>query len=395
MMVEEVQLFLNNVDGNQSELNPLVKKLLADSGGYYVFVENEAEADFTLHVQTGQCFVTRAKDPFRPLFLPVDLDDDNKEFLITNALRTISRWQFVQKLENKGENSVNIDLLKIELSQVKADGSETGLEITDQIGKPVYEKTADGWKGKLKIKVTNQSDRKLYFSAYYLPNDFGISLGLMNDYVTLLEPSKSVFLTYNSKEEIPYYLERIVREYNWPKSVETIKFLVSSQEFDPEGFVQAGLPLPPLSSDMGKKRGAFRAFGEGEPVNLDIWQTQKLTLEYNNPEFNKVDKGWLDKVLKYEPLAEFAFGLYYNIVPDEFGEPTALLKPELIVPPGERGLVDDAKLAIANEIETWRRNRQYKQVRSKRTRIVAEGIPGFCILFLYRRYWIIFRFCMR
>ncbi|WP_221391615.1 caspase family protein [Dyadobacter sp. NIV53] len=161
MMVEEVQLFLNNVDGNQSELNPLVKKLLADSGGYYVFVENEAEADFTLHVQTGQCFVTRAKDPFRPLFLPVDLDDDNKEFLITNALRTISRWQFVQKLENKGENSVNIDLLKIELSQVKADGSETGLEITDQIGKPVYEKTADGWKGKLKIKVTNQSDRKL------------------------------------------------------------------------------------------------------------------------------------------------------------------------------------------------------------------------------------------
>jgi len=381
LMVEKVQLFLNNVDGNQSELNALVKKLLTDSGGYYVFVEDELEADFTLHIQAGQCFVTRPKDQFRPLFLPVQLDDINKESLITSALKTISKWKFIQNLENKGQNSVNSDLLKIEVSQIKTNGSDTKLKISDHTVSPYYEKTEKGWKGALKIKVTNQSDRKLYFSAYYLPNNFSVSLDLMNDHATLLEPGKSVFLAYKQKEEIPYYLERIVLEYNWPKSVETIKFLVSSKEFDPEGFVQAGLPLPPLSNDIDKKREWSRkAFGEEESeesVNLDIWQTQKLSLEYANPEYNKVSKSWLDKILNYKPLAEFAFGLYYDVVPDEFGEPTALLKPELIVPPGEKGFLDDAKLLVANEIESWRRDRQYQQVKDKRTRIVAEGDSWF------------------
>ncbi|MBD2754952.1 caspase family protein [Spirosoma validum] len=382
LMVEEVKLFLNNVNGNQADLNPLVEKLLAASGGCYVFEADEATADFTLHINTGQCYVTRPNDPFRPLFMPVQLDDPNKETTLTNALRHMSRRQFVKKLDNTSGNTIKGDLLRIELSQVNANGRETALPVTGKKAKPVYEKIGDKWRGKLKIKVTNQSDRKLYFSAYYLPSDFSVSLDLMNNRVTLLEPGKSVNLSYRNNDEIPLTLERIVREYNWPKSVETLKFLVSSLEFDPEGFVQAGLPLPPLSTDKDKPRDkATRGIGEEEEepkaLTLDFWQTQPLTLEYANPEYNKVSQPWLDTLLSYPPLAEFLFGVYYDVVTDEFGQPKPVLKPELIVPPGERGLLDDAKLWAANSVELWRRNRLYNQVKNSRTRIVAEGDSWF------------------
>ncbi len=381
LMVEEIKLFLHNANGNQAELNPLVEALLAASGGCYVFEENETNADFTLHIQTGQCYVTRPNDPFRPLFMPVPLDDANKEISLANALKHISRWQYVQKLENQAGNTPSGDLLKIAVSQVDATGTEKALPVTASEAKPVYEKIGDTWKGKLKINVTNQSTRKLYFSVYYLPNDFSVSLDLMNNRVTLLEPGKSVDLSYKNNNEIPLTLERIVREYNWPKSIETLKFLVSSQEFDPEGFVQAGLPLPPVSSNTDRARGETgRGIGEEEDekaINIDFWQTQTLTLEYENPEYNRVNQPWLDKLLAYEPLAEFVFGLYYDIVTDEFGQPKPVLKPELIVPPGERGLLDDAKLWTANKVEQWRRNRQYYQVKNSRKRIVAQGDSWF------------------
>ena len=113
-----------------------------------------------------------------------------------------------------------------------------------------YENVNGKWTGAIEITVHNKSDQRLYVAAVYLTNAFRCFLDLVPDRVKLLAAGESFKLSINGKSTIPYSLDDFVKEYNWPVSVESVKFpknVVSATAYEEEvGFftIQCRQVLP-------------------------------------------------------------------------------------------------------------------------------------------------------
>ena len=390
--VHNLKIHLNNYDTNQADLHSLADALLQQSGGHYEFEAEEENANYTLQLQAGRIYLTRIMDPFRPLFFPVEIDDQNRDIILSGYLRDISKWHYVRELKNQDSTKQLVTPLKIEFYKIDENGLDTELNFDENKIVLPYDKNGSNWNGKIKIKLTNKTDQNLYVAAFHLNQNFGIDLDFLPQRVLLLEGGKHTFLEYKGNQEIPFSLEQFVKEYNWEGTQEFLQFVISIEEFVAEGLMLEGLPRPPITSDKQKDRWGFRkgrglgeekGLGEGEVKN-DDWTTQRVSLEFPNPVYNQPDKEWLDEMLDYEETAEFAAGLYYEADSDEYMQPRLKLKPQIKVPPEKRTIFSDLILGFANKVEDFRRSRAYRKVKFKRMRIVAEGDSWFLYPFFVK-----------
>ncbi|WP_149243074.1 caspase family protein [Dyadobacter sp. 32] len=410
LLMQELVLKLENHDGTLKEMKELADKLLEKTSGGFSFgggdgvknikKENDSgnskPADYSLHVHSGEMYLTWPDDPYRPLTRPILYvkDDGTKDISGTVAtLHHVSRWHFIKGLQNEDKPEGFPDQpLTIELTHVKADGTSVPIDVTNDTAELDYEKAGNEWKGTIQIKVTNTTDQDLYFCAAYLSKEFQCFLDFIPERVKLLQSGKSIFLGATdkkgvTKDRINLKMGDVEREYNWPQTLEALKFIISTEEFVAEALTLEELPKPWTSADKDKKKSldtGTRGFDtEEEPVEFSGWGTQTLTLVFKNPVHNQIPASTLKALLDWDETAYYAAGLYYDVESDkETGQPTFLkLKDgiKMVVPEDEKGLFSDLKLLLSNKVETAIRQRRYNILKhdTSRLRIVAEGDSWF------------------
>ncbi|WP_373511737.1 SGNH/GDSL hydrolase family protein, partial [Persicitalea sp.] len=396
LMKQELVLELENHDGDPKEIGALTKELAANASGCFSLggekgaaeSENDSgkaqRADYTFHVRSGEVYLTQPDDPYRPLVRPILYLEDENHASTLGTLQHVSRWHFIKNLRNEEKpDNFPAQPLKIELSRILADGTSVPAALINGSAELNYEKSGSSWKGTLQIKITNTTPQDLYVAAAYLSKEFQCFLDFLPQRVQLLEAGKSVFLGPKGKDRIALKLGDVEREYNWPQTVEALKFIISTEEFSAESLTQDALPGPLTTADRdkigsGKTRGLDTE--EDAPLEFSGWLTQTLSLVFKNPVYNEIPADTLQALLEWDETAYFAAGLYCEVEPDETGQPTIWkLKKGLVVPEEDKGLFDDMKLWLGNQIETAQRRKRYRNLKKdpNRLRLVAEGDSWF------------------
>lgn len=391
LMSGKISLELNNSNGNPAEMAQLLDKIEGNAGGHFEFQPATAQsghgADYTLHIRSGEAIITRANDPYRPVVRPLDLLKEKGDVELVETLKHISRWHFIRQLQNSAiPEGFPENPLQIDVTRIYRDGSRE--KINTDMGTAAFDfEPGQGlWEGAMEIKVTNTTNQPLYVAALYLGVQFSSYLDYLSQSPWLLEAGKELILARKGKDRIIIRQDDFVREYNWPLTMETLKLIVSTDEFNVKALSLGNLPAPYVLADRekglskGKTEVAKGAvMDEDIPAEFKGWITQTLYLVFNNPDFNNIDRTMLKELMEYEETAYYAAGLYYDLVADENGQPTRLkLKPEIKVPEGERGLWGDVVLWAANLIESRQRRRLYRRLKdTDRLRIVAEGDSWF------------------
>lgn len=400
LMSEELVLELQNHDGNPALLESFTGSLTKVTNGNVVFggeqTANETPAtgatqpaDYTLHVRAGEAYLTRPNDPFRPLFRPQPFLLADEQKALGATLQHVSRWHFIRNLQKATPlQDFPADALRIELTRVFADGTTESIDTSKGMGNIIFEPTGNAWRGTIQIRITNTTQQDLYVCVAYLMTEFGCFLDFLPNRVQKLEAGKSLLLGPNGKDRVNLKLGRVVQEYNWPETRETLQFIVSTDEFDGEALTLETLPEPLTTADIGNAKGldieSDDTRGLDTGVSFSGWMTQRLDLVFTNPVYNQVPLETIKTLIEWDETAYFAEGLYYDIQLDETGQPTIWkLKPKLNkglkVPEGEKNIIDDIKLFLGNKIESAQRRKRYRNLKRdpSRLRIVAEGDSWF------------------
>ena len=397
LLSQELKLELENRDATPEEANELIGALMQKASGGFTFggenggkqTERDSgkaeKADYTLHLNSGEAYITMPGDPYRPMIRPIAFVGEENFNKIVDSLQHISRWHFIKNLQNASiPDGFPANPLKIELATIEANGTATNVDISGDTAVLNYEKISGTWKGAIQVKITNTTTQNLYFCVAYLSKEFQSFIKFLPQRVQLLEPGKSIILGPNGKDRINLKLGLVEQEYNWVETNELLKFIVSTTEFDAEALTLEALPKPLTTEDLEAKRGEQTKDLDTEEDEKSLvfsgWITQSLNLRFKNPVYNVIPAATLKALLNWEETAFFASGLYCDIETDEFGQPTIWkLKKGLVVPEDEKGLIDDMKLWLGNQIETAQRVKRYNNLKKdpNRLRIVAEGDSWF------------------
>ena len=372
------KLELHNHDGNPSEIQRVVNAL--QGAGVYCTFSDSAEADYTLHFRSGEAYFTFPNDPYRPLTRPAELMDTNYSHLI-DTFQQISRWHFIRYCQNEDIfYNLPTQPLKIELTRLLTDGTSQRIEISDDTAKIAYEEIDGERKGKIQIKITNITKQQLYVCAAYLSKEFQCFLDFLPQRVQLLEAGESIALGLEGNDHLTLQLGKVEQEYNWPQTVEALKFIVSTTAFEAEALILPELPAPLITPDRYTRGGWEKGFLTRNMDTLDDaqllfsgWSIQDLNLVFKNPLYNQVSAETIKALVEWEETSYFATGLYKNI-------PTEPVLEVLAEPENEpKGLFNGLGIAAANYIETLQRRSRYNKLKKdpSRLRVVALGDSWF------------------
>jgi hypothetical protein len=330
IMAHPVKIFVNNFDGPKSFVKELLEKFQENTQNI-ALEEVEAEADYSLQIRDFMVYLTKPQNSFRPMVRPESLDASNAIDNIVNYLRHISNWEFVKRLKNASTYLFRGNPLKIEAFSGGQDG--TPLAIDSNTVDLNYTQRANGkWAGKVAIKLTNTTTRKLYVSALYLLIEFRVYLKGMEPQVYSLEPGESVWLFNYRKSEISYSVDDLASNYNWPATEDFFKIIVSTTPFDVTRLEKKGLPKPTfIDEDMrGRQKGLDIDEEEEAPkMEGDDWTTQDLTMRFHNPLYNQLSGQKMTAMLEEADMIPFVNRLFFDRDENDHVQ----IKPELQISP--------------------------------------------------------------
>ncbi|GAB4026561.1 caspase family protein [Spirosoma koreense] len=351
-------------------------------------------ADYVVRGRKGAYYLTypvRVTDPddgaaYRPLTMPIDASTTTALDRLIADLKHLARWEYIRQLTNQNPpNGLAGNPLEVAIRRVRPDGTEERVPLNESVVRLTAEQIEGEWQCPLRIEVTNRAAVDLYVSAVYLTVNFQAYLSLLPDEVYRLEAGKTVSFQHEGQPIIPFGLSETITLYNWPERVEFIKFIASTDVFDPLAMQLDALPDPPTLTEQTDKE-AERGIGliSTKKVPVKGWTTQIVELHWQNPLYNQVDADTLRAMLTNEALTDFALGLYFENVPGaDFPniQPRAVLQQLTAnVPLQEKGLLGDIGLDLANTIARARRNQRYRRTLREfpnRLKIVSEGDSWF------------------
>ena len=387
LMARPIAVCVNHQDSSPEEQKQLMDGLMDQTIGYVVPQDDESQTDYVVQNRDGRYYLTLPNDPFRPLTQPVAAGTDTTVLQLSDQLRHLSQWAFLESLTNTGPNALPGNTLQVDCTRLEADGTEVSILNADGTIPVEYQNDADGvWRSAFRVKVTNPTPTKLYCAVLYLDSEFQSYLGFLNPTTYLLEPGNSAYLGIKGKDVIKSRLPVVMQAYNWSSRIEHLKLIVSTEEFDVQALALAPLPEPPLPGqpEGGEHKGGLET--DETPVTLRGWGTQHYSLQLINPEFNRIKGALLDAMLDDLHTATFALGLYFDAVTSADWQVEYKLKPEIDVVGAqasaldERGFITGVGINLANAVARKLRNRHYEAVIEQfpdRIRMVSEGDSWF------------------
>lgn len=348
-----------------------------------VFVtSSEVNADFVVHFRDGLAYITRKFDPYRPVFGEVFSFDSIEEDVILEKLigqvQMTARWTFAYSLHNPKLKVLDRPPIGVEVLQERAGGWSVVQAKGEDFTIDAFEENQGNGKlqARIKVKLTNQFDRPLYFCLLVLSDQCKSNLsvdrkytpGLMEQPVTRLEPGQSMWLFGHRGGVIPYTIGEEEQFQNRPYGQGWFKLIISTES--EIAYDHLIVPRSRMMPDLG-----------GEPVK--DWTTQLVGIRLQNPNYNTVKEEALKSWLADPERAPLAAGLYLDT--DALAS-KLVLKPEiqLITADQERtrskSLFWNTLLGAANTWARHQRSRNFKRRLRKyyhRPLMVSEGDSWF------------------
>ncbi len=221
---------------------------------------DESSADVCVHSDPNGLFLVNCNDT-KPLSALQSGPD--KVAQIIRQLSAVKKWQFVKNIHDPN-NTLPQDCLRIEYRN----GNEVK-PFTDRFKFPVGEPFS--------LEVHNTLDQPLYLSSIYLSSLFEI-MPLTREKVIQLENTQPWVQRFNSVTP-----ESFIEEFNWREEPLHILFIASTEPFNIELLIQAGLTPPSKVGNEERTRGL-----SFEPVatSLDGWMTRLVRCVIPNPKYN-------------------------------------------------------------------------------------------------------------
>lgn len=278
-LAQPIRVFLSSKE-EQSSGRLLLAKELTEIKDRLLLVEREEDADYVVRIGPDSLIVTLPFVPDRPIVRPVSGTPERTPNLVVYYLQNIAKWTFVRDLHNPNVHLFEKFPIDIQFYLIRADRSQVPLELNGEEIVLPYRKMPDGsWENAIRIKVTNRHKSRLYCSLIYLSETFQIYSSLFGEPLIFLEPGESAWAFEGGDVEMD--LPEHIVDFNWPNSFTWLKFMVSTQEFDPAVFDQDPLPTP----NEGETRGIKLV----TPVKMNAtdWTTRLVQIRMPNPEFKE------------------------------------------------------------------------------------------------------------
>jgi hypothetical protein len=275
-LAQPIRIYL---DG-QGEAKETMEKEMVTFKDRLLLVDSEQNADYVIRVKHDAFVITLPFDAGRPVVHPTEGLTEKAAAFTTIYLRNIAKWHFVRDLYNPKVRLFEKSPIEIEFFQVNKDLSQQPLSIVGEEIVLPYRKLPNGdWGNLMRVKITNRHSSRIYCSVIYLSETFQIYSSLLGEPVVFLDPGESVWAYEGGDLELD--LPSHIKALNWPNSFIWLKFMVSTQEFDPATFDQDPLPMPTESVNRGIK------LATPGKLNVSDWTTELVQIRMPNPEFRK------------------------------------------------------------------------------------------------------------
>lgn len=278
-LAQPIRIFVE-ADESGEAARGFLEKELKSLKDRMILVDSEQEADYVVRIRNEAYVITPPLDEKRPAVKPVQGWTERAAEFTTTYLRNIAKWAFVRDLYNPNVRLFEKSPIEIQFFLVKSDQSQVPLELKGEELVLPYRKMLDGsWGNAIRIKVTNRYSSRLYCSLIYLSETFQVYSSLFGEPVVFLEPGESAWAFDGGDVEMD--LPEHITAFNWPNSFTWLKFMVSTQEFDPAVFDQEPLPMPTDGDTRGIK------LATPAKVKASDWTTQLVRIRMPNPEFEE------------------------------------------------------------------------------------------------------------
>ncbi|MCF0072924.1 caspase family protein [Dyadobacter sp. CY261] len=226
----KLKLFLENHDATIEECDDLLAALTDTSNIEFV----DSDCNYKFHIRCAKVYITSPSDKYRPLIVPMPYNTKEDVQKLKETFQQIARWHYVKNL--KDGLQVRQSLISTELFELNSDGSKSAIDISNRLARPVFRKNETKCELNLVVKITNISEQDLYVAALYLSNLFGITPRLTPMQPQLLLSGESMVLSYQQNHFIRLESIGLEQIYNFASINESIKFIVSDQLFETNGF---------------------------------------------------------------------------------------------------------------------------------------------------------------
>lgn len=274
VLAQPIRIYLD-MEGDEKST---MEKEMSTFKDRLLVVESEQMSDYVIRVKNNAFTITLPLDPDRPVVQPTESLSEKAAAFTTIYLRNIAKWHFVRDLYNPDVRLFNKLPIEIEFLEVKNDLSQVALPLEGEEIVLPYRKIPSGeWGNMIRIKITNRHSSRIYCSLIYLSEEFQVYSSLLGEPVIFLDPGESVWAYGGGDIELD--LADHIKALNWPNSFIWLKFMVSTQGFDPATFDQDPLPMPNASANRGMKLATPGKFEASD------WTTKLVTIRMPNPEF--------------------------------------------------------------------------------------------------------------
>jgi hypothetical protein len=255
---------------------------------HFEVTRRKADADYIIYCRGNSYQLTRPGDD-RPVFRRVKGYDENSALIFIQNMAVVAKYQNLVELDNP-RTSIGARDIKLELFRVTEVGNleDDAADELVNLNKPAvfsWQKKGRKWHcPAFRLKITNESDRTLYFSSLYMEDNFDITNKFMKK--VKLEPGEFKFceetlrsgkvyktITLDWKEE--YHKVGVI------ENMEFIKIIASTEAtLDTDKYNQKGLELDDekeiyVSDKAGREDSDL-------PKEPD-WTTRTIKLKVTHP----------------------------------------------------------------------------------------------------------------
>lgn len=258
-------------EADRELLGKIRQMLLEEWRSLAVGVVDDRQQDhqYRLYVRNQQFEIRDIDD--RLLIEPFAADDNDFSIsLAANRVEHIAKWITTRDLENLN-SSIDKDGIKIEVTYQGVTSKEPHLVLYQQ----------DNDKPKIRVKIKNQSDKRLFFTILDICDDFSINdPGIIYDGVNKvqwleIEDGDTYTAKYSKKgtllEDIPIGIPNKDNYKDLTEYGETFKLIASTHQFPVEQFYLPSLPI----EDSGE-----RQVGDDEEPPVGDWVTKQFSFTF-------------------------------------------------------------------------------------------------------------------
>jgi pimeloyl-ACP methyl ester carboxylesterase len=261
--------------------------------------DSEDNADYYLEAVEGQFWIKQTTDK-QPLVAPIPEVKDTQGYTsqraskIIKRLEHIARWKNILELKTPPTSQIKAGDVEMEVIVTSGENQYSSKDgISPLPGDYTFENN-EFKVPRVKIKVTNNSDKDVYFQILELAGDYEISVAeFFKERGSILLPKKP-----NQGESIAEgeelecfipdsYLNNGIRNYQ-----QIYKLIVSSFEFDASLLQQPGLDSPPPTNRSNNLSGTLNRLMDSVYTRqsrktidkyIDNWMTQEVKVTLCKP----------------------------------------------------------------------------------------------------------------